>query len=340
MMSVFYYVVQRLLLIRLQMIHLSIALLLQRLRGVDIVIEATIVTQLVPLALAGSKSDLVEVYRAFSQISRSSHPEDPRMESNAILAAQTKLAQGLGKRLDCAEGYLVDLLNLFADKGTQTQMISMAANGYDSRDLEKMHQLKQDSVGRVSDMRAWLGALLVPISALLSHVDFHPAKEASTEMTTLFRNLWFICVAFGLSGPAGKKRLSDHEWNALGVIAQKSPCLVLEGSSEYVDEDLEYSSILRKDFAAFVTSSLSHRFTTAHLIVRSLGDNGPHCLNTCRITKCPTTYEAFPLHRLRCFLPYVISKRLVPSDIVLLSCWNISEPTLLELGMSSRHSTR
>ena len=225
---------------------------MQRLRGVEFVIESSIVTNLVPVALAASDSDLIEVYRAFSQISRSAHPEDPRMSSNAVLAAQTRLARGLASRLGCAEGYLVDLLSLFADKGTQTQMIAMAASGFEIRDTEKLALLRKEGDTRVSDMKAWLAALFIPISTLLSHESFRPQKSPSAELVRLFRNFWFLCVAFGLSGSAGQQTLSEHEWNALGVIALKSPPLVLEGAVDFVESELEYSSIIRKDFASSV----------------------------------------------------------------------------------------
>ncbi|OCF44647.1 phosphatidylinositol 4-kinase [Kwoniella heveanensis CBS 569] len=233
-------------------IRLTISMLIQRLRGVDLTTESTIVINLVPLALAASNADLIEVYRAFSQISRSSHPEDPRISSNAVLAAQTTLAKGLGRRLDCADGYLVELLTLFADKGTQTQMVAMASHGYDSKDRDKVHQLRQEGESRVADMKAWLAALLIPISTLLSHPNYHPDKAPSPELVAHFRNLWFICVAFGLSGPAGRKRLSEHETGALRAIAEKTPALVLENSNDFVASELAYNSILRKDFAASV----------------------------------------------------------------------------------------
>lgn len=229
-------------------------MLLQRLRGVDIVTEATIVANLVPLALAASKSDVYEVSRAFSQISRTSHPEDPRISSNSVLAAQTKLARGLTERLDCAESYLVELLTLFADKGTQTQMIAMSAASYESRDKEKLSQFRQEAEARVSDMKAWLAGLLIPISELLAHEGYHPERDASPELVGLFRNFWFLCVVFGISGQIGKKKLSEHAIQALGVIAEKTPALVLESANDYVDSDLEYNSILRKDFASSVSA--------------------------------------------------------------------------------------
>lgn len=236
---------------------MSISLLLQRLRGVDLATEATIVTNLVPLALAASNTDIVEVYRALSQISRSAHPEDPRKSSNAVLAAQTKLAKGMAGRLDCADGYLVELLTLFADKGTQTQMVAMAPSGYDSRDKEKLSHLRQDSEIRVADMKAWLSALLIPISALLSHELYNPHHAAAPELVGHFRNLWFLCVVFGISGQAGKKKLSEHQSIALNIIAGKTPALVTEGANDYVASDLEYNSVLRKDFAGSVRLTYS-----------------------------------------------------------------------------------
>lgn len=216
--------------------------------------EATIVTNLVSLALAGSNSDLIEIYRAFSQIARSSHPEDPRMASNAVLAAQTTLAKGIGARLDCADGYLIELLTLFADKGTQTQVIAMAPSGFDPRDKEKHSQLHKESNARVADMKSWLGALLVPIATLLQHEQYHPDHNAAPELVAHFRNLWFLCVVFGLTGRAGSQRLQPHEANALATIAEKTPPLIVESANDFVNSELEYNSTLRKDFA----SSVSH----------------------------------------------------------------------------------
>ncbi|WVO18533.1 hypothetical protein L204_106252 [Cryptococcus depauperatus] len=233
-------------------IHLTVSMLLQRLRGIDLVTESTIVTNLIPLALASSNSDLVEVSRALSQISRLSHPEDPRNSSNAVLAAQTSLARGMNKRLDCADGYLIELLTLFTDKGTQTQMIAMAAHGYEIKDKDQLVQLRTESESRVQDMKSWLSALLIPISALLSHPTYHPDRNASPELVAHFRNLWVTFAVFGLSGNAGRKVLKDNEWEALGIIAEKTPVLVLESSNDFVASELEYNSILRKDFATSV----------------------------------------------------------------------------------------
>lgn len=236
---------------REDIIHLAISMLLQRLRGVDIATESAIVTNLVPLALASSDADLIEVYRAFSQISRSSHPEDPRMSSNAVLAAQTRLAKGLGNRLGSADGYLSELLTLFADKGTQTQMLTIA--GGHGHDKEKYAQLRADSAKRASDMKAQLAALLLPIAELLSHPTYHPDWDASSETVSQFRNMWLLCVAFGLSSRGGRSILSEHEEIALSNIAAKTPALYQEQNTDFVGSELEYNTALRKDFAQSVS---------------------------------------------------------------------------------------
>lgn len=235
---------------REDIIHLAISMLLQRLRGVDIATESAIVTNLVPLALASSNADLIEVYRAFSQISRSSHPEDPRMSSNAVLAAQTRLAKGLGNRLGAADGYLSELLMLFADKGTQTQMLTVAGTGEKDK---KYSELRAGNTKRASDMKAQLAALLLPIAELLSHPAYNPHIDASTETVSQFRNMWLLCVAFGLSARGGRSILSEHEEAALAMIAQKTPALYQEQNTDFVGSELEYNTVLRKDFAHSVS---------------------------------------------------------------------------------------
>ncbi|KAL1412783.1 Phosphatidylinositol 4-kinase stt4 [Vanrija albida] len=238
-------------------IHLSISMLLQRLRGVDIATESAIVTNLVPLALSATDEDLVEVYRAFSQISRSSHPEDPRMSSNAVLSAQTLLAKGLGSRVSTLDGYLSELLSLFADRGVDTQAAHMAATKEsNNREKEKkLSAMRPDNERRAADMKASLSALLLPIAEVLAHKDYHPGISPTPECVSQFRNLWILCAVFGLSGSVNRSQLSDHEHDALATIAVKTPPLVLETATDFVGSDLEYNTVLRKDFA----SSIHHK---------------------------------------------------------------------------------
>lgn len=235
-------------------------MLLQRVRGVDISTESAIVQSLVPLALNANDEDLQEVYRAFSQIARSSNPEDPRLSSNAVLAAQTTLAKGLGSRLQAADGFLQELLIDFADQGTQTQIVYMGAQGHDGRDKDKKTALlRSNNEKRAADMKAQLAALLLPIAEVLSHRDYHPDINPSQECVALFRNFWLLCVVFNLSG--SRSQLSEHEASALATIAEKTPCLVLEKANDFVGSELEYNTILRKDFAHSIHSKLRSMLT-------------------------------------------------------------------------------
>ena len=224
-------------------------MLVQRLRAVDHVTEASIVNNLIPLALAGSKSDLVEVFRALSLLARSSHPEDSHSSANSVLAAQTKLARGLAKRLDCCDAYLLELLSLFEDKGTQAQMVAAAGA---PKEKEKSSAYSE---GRLKDLKASLSALLIPIAALLSHDQYQPQVNAPAELVAHFRNLWFLCTVFGFTGEKGAKTIAEVETAALSAIAIKTPPLIVESANDYVGSDLEYNSILRKDFAHTVRSA-------------------------------------------------------------------------------------
>jgi phosphatidylinositol 4-kinase A len=100
-------------------------------------------------------------------------------------------------------------------------------------------------------MIAQLASLLLPIEALLGHADFTPHVHATSELTNLFRNLWFLCVLFQFttSGEEDREK-SAMAWlsPALAKIAMKTPCVVLEGVSDAVS-DLEYRTVVRHEYA-------------------------------------------------------------------------------------------
>lgn len=227
--------------------HVTISMLLQRLRGADPHTEAIIVSNLVPLALVAPRLDFIDVIKAFSSISKSSNPEDPRHSSSAVLEAQTRLGKELKKRDDdFCDVYLVELLQLFADRGTNVQMLA-AGKREDHHPIKKTSS--KDNVV-VSELTDQLARLLLPIDAVLSHDSFDPHHAPTAELVALFRNMWFICVVLGIP-----RTLKDWHLAALERIAFKTPALVLESAHDYVSSDLEYNSILRKDFAPVVLSS-------------------------------------------------------------------------------------
>ncbi|KAN0064997.1 Phosphatidylinositol 4-kinase stt4 [Thecaphora frezii] len=267
---------------------LAISMLLQRLRTADLMVEAAILDNLVPLALFGPKQAYVDVIRAFSSTSRSAMTGGAsRRAAVAVQAAQLKLATGLGHLdenedrqgadaanggvgasfgdgapLDMAAGgrkeiYLVELLQLFAEKGMQLQQ-AVASNKSSSEEL--------------AELNADLAMMLPAIAAVLEHDDINPQVEPTTEMVSLFRNLWFLSVLFGFASPrnipparsdeaaavaaATQKPHTAAEAQAeivgrsLGTISLKTPTLVPETAHNYLESDLEYNSVLKREFSS------------------------------------------------------------------------------------------
>jgi phosphatidylinositol 4-kinase len=104
-----------------------------------------------------------------------------------------------------------------------------------------------------------LCSLLLPLDAILSHQEFQPQLNPSPILTTRFRNLWFLCVLFGLTN-VEKRPAAMTEWHvqALMRIAEKTPPIVLEEYHDFLTAELEYNPILKQDYLLAV--SLTHMF--------------------------------------------------------------------------------
>lgn len=104
-----------------------------------------------------------------------------------------------------------------------------------------------------------LASLLLPIDALLAHADFNPHENASPEMVTLFRNMWFLCVLFHFtSGEENEDTAMEWQKPALARIAAKTPPIVLEESHYSIANELEYNSVIRLEYAHLV-SHIPHK---------------------------------------------------------------------------------
>lgn len=102
-------------------------------------------------------------------------------------------------------------------------------------------------------MTEQLASLLLPIDALLGHSDFVIAREPSSTLVTLFRNMWFLCVLFRFTAADGKDHAS-MAWQkpALARIAVKTPTIVLEAAHDSIASDLEYNPVIRKEYVETV----------------------------------------------------------------------------------------
>jgi len=140
------------------------------------------------------------------------------------------------KRPDLYEPYLIELLNLFCERGVALQQNSGPA---------------QLSV--LANLIDRLSAQLLPIDALLSHKDFRPHEAASADLVAQFRNTWFLCVLFQLTA-LDQPLDTLTEWRAavLRRIATKTPPLVLEETQDFASSAIEFNSVIRHDYATGV----------------------------------------------------------------------------------------
>lgn len=94
-----------------------------------------------------------------------------------------------------------------------------------------------------------LGSLLLPIDALLTHKDF-TLGPPSSDLVTLFRNMWFLCVLFQFTKAGDQVQHSAMDWQqpALARIAMKTPPIVLEEAHDTIVSDLEYNTVIRQEY--------------------------------------------------------------------------------------------
>lgn len=233
--------------------RLTISMLLQYLRTAEVSVESAIAWNLVHLGLVAPQSAFVDILRAFCTINRDEKAKEDYTLNSMVMAAQTRLAQSVKLRSEFYDVYLLELLSLFADKGTAIQT-AKTTNG---------------NANELSIMMEELCSLLLPLDALLSHEDFQPHLNPTPLLTTRYRNLWLLCVLFEFTN-ASKRPDCMSEWHvqALMRIAEKTPPIVLEDTHGFVSAELEYNPILRQDYLQEVLQQ--HRATlTAHIPLRN-----------------------------------------------------------------------
>ncbi|CAO0794100.1 unnamed protein product [Mucor circinelloides] len=186
---------------------------------------ASLTMRLVDLALVSPKETYCEIINLLATFSKESIYSENNLLNTSILAAQLSLAKRLTDRPEYYQLYLNSLLTLFIESGNSIQR-SMTKHK-----KENEYPLAQK-----------LGHLLPVISALLEHSDFNPHLQPSEETVSLFRNMWFHCVLFGFV----TESMWIREWHpAMLQIAKKTPVLVIESTTNYLESDLEHNSVLR-----------------------------------------------------------------------------------------------
>ncbi|GES90544.1 phosphatidylinositol 4-kinase [Rhizophagus clarus] len=218
----------------------SVSMLGQRLHNLTPTLDTLILEKFVDVALISSEKVFSEIVQKFEDISRQSLSPENKMVTTAVLKCQLDLASRLNSRPEFYGLYLLRILSLFVEKGVVIQQT-----------VEKNGRFQ------VTSLAGEIGILLPVLKTLLSHDDFKAHMNASEELVSLFRNLWFHCVLYGFVSEETWMR----EWrDSLVIIAQKTPPLVREATN-YLESDLEFNSVLRRGNSdqdlANVRSSLS-----------------------------------------------------------------------------------
>ncbi|CAG8611324.1 9214_t:CDS:10 [Cetraspora pellucida] len=199
--------------------ELCVTMLISRLRNHTPALDALILEKFVDVALISSDKIFLEIVRKFSEISRQKISSD-----NKMITTTMDLANRISARPEFYELYLLNILSLFVDKGVDIQQ-TIAKNGK----------------FQVTSLIGEIGILLPVLRTLLSHNDFKLHVNAPKELVSLFRDMWFHCVLYGFVSEESWMR----EWrDCLIMIAQKTPPLVQESATNYLEKDLEYNSVL------------------------------------------------------------------------------------------------
>lgn len=159
----------------------------------------------------------------------------------------------------------------------------------------------------------------VPVFA--SPADKKAGKQGklSEEIVMLFRNLWFVATVLGLSNQSSKETRPHR--NLLKSIAVKTPCLLYGTPLNYVDTELEYNPLLRKEHGQ-VRSSLSLK-KRRHLLIlishqRSLPNiYVPSSVLSCHLRVVISPLVPFPTRRWSSSLRSLFWSRCVPSWAIL-----------------------
>ncbi|CAO3637256.1 unnamed protein product [Cunninghamella echinulata] len=221
----------------------ALSMLILRRKSLSITSMASLTSRLVDLALVATPNVFNDILSLFSTLSREALTIDNKQLSSSIQNALQDLAVRLSSRPEFYQTYLTNLLTLFVENGTAIQR--MMSKDKSSSDLPLISKL---------------GTLRPALQALLSHKDFEPHVQTSAELVSLFRNMWFLCVVFGFV----TESMWTREWyESLQIIAKKTPVLVIESATNYLESDLEYNSVLRAGTADVDIVAMRQKLITA-----------------------------------------------------------------------------
>ncbi|CAO3624867.1 unnamed protein product [Cunninghamella blakesleeana] len=185
------------------------------------------ISSLVELASACTINIFEEILTLLSEYSIEYFSSDNNQVWLIILNAQIDLSKQISCRPEFYQTYLTKLLSLFLEHGNKLLTVESKIN---ANMLEKK-----------------LGSFLQVIYELLVHDDFNPQDNPPTEtLTILYQNMWFFLVLFDFVVETKETRYLQP---LLLVIAQKTPLLIIDGASEYLESNLEHNFVLNSENA-------------------------------------------------------------------------------------------
>ncbi|WFD06061.1 1-phosphatidylinositol 4-kinase [Malassezia vespertilionis] len=221
---------------------LAITLLLQRLQGSIRAHRGALLTHLAPLALSAPTSSFVNVMNYFTDAARTAMREKDTQRLGAVQSAQIFLARGLTRTADEAAAEADRVMGEKHEPRQELYLNELLALGIEAG--MRTGDAKRDPSHVLS---------VVPIlAALLAHPDLNPHWAPQPTQVYLFRNLWTVLSLNGATGPLTAPMPPNDPFS---IIALKTPTLIPESAVNYIDEDIEYNSVLKQDtFGASVES--------------------------------------------------------------------------------------
>ncbi|KAL8284182.1 hypothetical protein RQP46_004931 [Phenoliferia psychrophenolica] len=220
-----------------------VSMLLQKRTGTNTLVDGAIMFELAELGGLVDLSTFKDIAKAFSDVSKA--PASADGMSQAVLAAQTKLATSSGSRKELHSAFIVELLSLFVDTG-------MAAKAKGQSNTERTQALL---------------SLIPVLDAFFTSAKLDPRRKIDVVEVALFRNMWYLCSLSGfLSTPS---RIADWQRAALVRIAVQTPCLVADARHDFIETEVEFSTILRR--ASHVLSPDVVRSELANVVPQQAG---------------------------------------------------------------------
>ncbi|WFD36140.1 1-phosphatidylinositol 4-kinase [Malassezia cuniculi] len=225
---------------RAEFTALVASLLQQQLDSRSIVTESAVLEQLVSLAIVAPTTSFVNIVQLFSTRARASFGSSTTSPNPEELVVVQKAQLALAQALDAHAEHRGSL----ADAATDEPM------GGASRKqtlLVELLQLFTETALLGGDrpnevvIRALHG--MVPIlAAILAHEDINPQLEPTPELVYQFRNAWLVITLRHLGGGIGGAGENDP----LTIVALKTPALVSDHLTGYLEQELEFNSLLRQ----------------------------------------------------------------------------------------------